>query len=565
MPFPSLADAGWIVFYVPTFAGIILLAQERTGRRGAASVLDGAIAAPAISGVGAAIAFGAIVEASGGSPLAIATNLAYPLGDLLLLALVVGVLASAAGGPAAWAGVGLGLAVFAVADALYLFQIAEGPTWRARCSTPPGRAALAITALAAWEPGGSRRRFVRRPGARVLVPALFAWSASPPLVYRPLPPGPPLALALDRLRRVRDPPHGAHVPREPARCCGDQRPEATHRFAHRAGQPPHAPGRPRGGPRGQQRRSLLVALRPRRLQGLQRHLRPSRRRRAARAPRRELVAARSPPRRRPTASAATSSACSRPARATRRDVEPRPRRRCASTARASTITRSVRLGRAAATTRDAPATRCTRRPADVRARRAAAGAPPAADAATCCCASLHEREPELHEHSRRGRARRARSAARLGLDAEDELRRGRAAPPSCTTSARSRSPTRSCTSPARSRGGVGFMRQHTIIGERILGAAPALARSRARPLQPRALGRQRLPRRAGRRRDPARRADRRRLRRLRRDDLRPPLPRRRRPGRLAELRRCAGTQFDPEVVAAFAAVLTAPAVPLAAA
>ena len=68
MPFPSLADAGWIVFYVPTFAGIILLAQERTGRRGAASVLDGAIAALAISGVGAAIAFGAIVEASGGSP-----------------------------------------------------------------------------------------------------------------------------------------------------------------------------------------------------------------------------------------------------------------------------------------------------------------------------------------------------------------------------------------------------------------------------------------------------------------------------------------------------------------
>ena len=37
------------------------------------------------------------------------------------------------------------------------------------------------------------------------------------------------------------------------------------------------------------------------------------------------------------------------------------------------------------------------------------------------------------------------------------------------------------------------------------------------------------------------------------------------PAALAELDRCAGSQFDPEVVAAVAAVLTTPAVPLAAA
>ena len=72
-----------------------------------------------------------------------------------------------------------------------------------------------------------------------------------------------------------------------------------------------------------------------------------------------------------------------------------------------------------------------------------------------------------------------------------------------------------------------FVRQHTIIGERILGAAPALLAGReARAREPRALGRVRLPGRPRRRGDPARRADRGRVRRLRRDDHQPALPRR---------------------------------------
>ena len=53
-----------------------------------------------------------------------------------------------------------------------------------------------------------------------------------------------------------------------------------------------------------------------------------------------------------------------------------------------------------------------------------------------------------------------------------------------------------------------FIRRHTLIGERILGAAPALrSRGEDRSLDPRALGRNGLPRRARRIRDPARRPD----------------------------------------------------------
>ncbi len=68
MPFPSAADAGWILFYVPTVAGIVLLLRKRITSGGeTVSLLDSAIGALAISAAGAALAFGAIVDATGGS------------------------------------------------------------------------------------------------------------------------------------------------------------------------------------------------------------------------------------------------------------------------------------------------------------------------------------------------------------------------------------------------------------------------------------------------------------------------------------------------------------------
>ena len=70
-----------------------------------------------------------------------------------------------------------------------------------------------------------------------------------------------------------------------------------------------------------------------------------------------------------------------------------------------------------------------------------------------------------------------------------------------------------------------FVRRHPVIGERIILAAPALARVAAlvRASHERWDG-ERLSGRAGRRDDPARRADRRGGRRLRGDHRRPPVP-----------------------------------------
>ena len=108
------------------------------------------------------------------------------------------------------------------------------------------------------------------------------------------------------------------------------------------------------------------------------------------------------------------------------------------------------------------------------------------------------------------------------------------------------------------RRGVGRDRNHPEIGARMLSGPGFGDLAGLGPRPPRAARRRRLPVRPDRRRDPARGADHRGRRRVRGDVADRPY-RRGRPvdEALAELRRCGGTQFDPEVVAALTAHLDA--------
>jgi hypothetical protein len=127
LPVPSLADAGYLSFYPLVFVGVLLMFRARSGRVGGAQWLDGLTAALAAGALSAAVVLDAVLGTIGGKPLVDATNLAYPVGDLLLLGAITGmvVLCGRRGGRV-WLWMGLGVLTFCVADALYLVQSAQG-------------------------------------------------------------------------------------------------------------------------------------------------------------------------------------------------------------------------------------------------------------------------------------------------------------------------------------------------------------------------------------------------------------------------------------------------------
>ena len=125
-PFPSPADAGYLGFYVPSFVGVGLLVRSRVVRFSGSVWLDGLIAGLTVCALASGIVLDVVWRTSAGGAAAVATNLAYPAGDALLLALVVG--ASAFSGwsfDPTWMLVGGGLALFGVADSVYLVEIAN--------------------------------------------------------------------------------------------------------------------------------------------------------------------------------------------------------------------------------------------------------------------------------------------------------------------------------------------------------------------------------------------------------------------------------------------------------
>jgi two-component system cell cycle response regulator len=152
-PIPSAGDLLYLMFYPCTYSALLLLVRSRVIDFSRGTWLDGAIAALGVGALAAAVTFPAIVDLSAGDPAAVATNLAYPIGDLILLGLVV-----IAFGLTHWRPgpsfllLGASLAIQAVADGLYLFQAAEGTYAEGGGLDLLWPAALLLTALAAWQP-----------------------------------------------------------------------------------------------------------------------------------------------------------------------------------------------------------------------------------------------------------------------------------------------------------------------------------------------------------------------------------------------------------------------------
>src|SRR5579859_4465622 len=92
-PTPSVANGLWFGFFPLCYVGFMLVIRRGNSGSLVATALDGLIIGLAVASLSAAWVFDTVLRVAGGSALATAVNMAYPLGDLLLLALAVGGLA----------------------------------------------------------------------------------------------------------------------------------------------------------------------------------------------------------------------------------------------------------------------------------------------------------------------------------------------------------------------------------------------------------------------------------------------------------------------------------------
>jgi diguanylate cyclase (GGDEF)-like protein len=181
--YPSVADALWLGFYPFFYIGLVLLVRQRVVRFHPSIWLDGVVGGLGAAAVSAALAFETILAATGGTAAAVMTNLAYPIADLLLVVMIVGVFALLGWRPErAWWLLATGMAVFATVDIVYLFQVARDTYVVGTWLDALWPAAAVLVGLAAWQPPARDRPHRLEGWAVLVVPSLFAVGALAVLV-----------------------------------------------------------------------------------------------------------------------------------------------------------------------------------------------------------------------------------------------------------------------------------------------------------------------------------------------------------------------------------------------
>jgi diguanylate cyclase (GGDEF)-like protein len=187
----TFADALYMAFYPLAYAGLVLLVRARSRGFRPSVWADGLCGLLGAAALGAA-ALAPLLSDVGGSGAEVAVNLAYPLGDLVLLSLVVGMLAVLGRQLGrVWLLLGGGLAIMAVADTVYLYLASSDAYAEGGLLDTLWPAAALIIAAAAWSPPGDR--VTVRPGRLALLA---------PTVCAAI--GGIVILAVDHVRRLDD-------------------------------------------------------------------------------------------------------------------------------------------------------------------------------------------------------------------------------------------------------------------------------------------------------------------------------------------------------------------------
>jgi diguanylate cyclase (GGDEF)-like protein len=173
VPYPSPADVCFLVFYPLAYLGLGLLIRAHLPKGSSAVWSDGLIAGLGVTAIGAAFILGPISRASHGNTATVLTNIAYPIGDLLLVAMLVGFLAVRGRRPGSlWWFLAFGLVLFAFADSVYVWRAISGSYVTGTPLDGLWAVAAFAIAIAAWHgrPGPVR---TGPPGQPMLIPAFF--------------------------------------------------------------------------------------------------------------------------------------------------------------------------------------------------------------------------------------------------------------------------------------------------------------------------------------------------------------------------------------------------------
>ncbi len=193
-PFPAWPDAGWLLFYPFAYTGVVLLVRARVPAFSRSVWLDGLVGGMAVAGVGAALAFDTIRAASGGTFAAVVTNLAYPIGDLMLLAIVIGGMAATGWQRhGSFATLGVALVALAVSDTMYLYLVADDAYVEGSLVDAGWPIGMALLAFAAWRRPSEADQEAPNHRAALALTGVFTIVALGLLVYGTMTPASPLS------------------------------------------------------------------------------------------------------------------------------------------------------------------------------------------------------------------------------------------------------------------------------------------------------------------------------------------------------------------------------------
>lgn len=178
-PIPSPADAAYLLFTPLVFAGLVLLLHSRTRDVPRTIVMDGLIVALAAATVGVAFVLQPVAAHATGGTLAVATNLAYPVTDVALLSIVLAAMALRRWRlDPTWTLLGAAILAFFVADSLYLVQTANGTYAEPNLYSTGWPGSTVLFAWAAWAPAEARASVQRLDRMRdIVAPLLLAFGA----------------------------------------------------------------------------------------------------------------------------------------------------------------------------------------------------------------------------------------------------------------------------------------------------------------------------------------------------------------------------------------------------